>query len=51
MRVAIGLAIGNFVWQWLFGNHDWMEATKLSFFQWIAVAASLALALGARQED
>ena len=38
VTVVIGLTLGNFIWQWLFGRHEWLVALERSYFQLWAIA-------------
>ena len=39
LELAIGLTIGNFVYQMITGKKDWERAVELSYFQAIAFFA------------
>lgn len=37
--LVLTLAVGNFTYQWLFGERDWMTAFEHSYFQAFGIAA------------
>lgn len=37
LYAIVGLTAGNFIYQWLFVEFDWMAATERSFFQAMAI--------------
>lgn len=37
--LVLVLAIGNFSFQWLFGDSDWLTAAERTYFQAFAIAA------------